>query len=274
MAAPTTVAGPWNATSRRARGFREVRSSPYRASGCRSPSRGALWIGSPGLAGTVVLLPAFGRRAPRGTPIAPGRLAPPAPRRLPTDSRVVLVGHSASCQIVAEAAVRRPDASPPSSSSARPPTRRPRPGPRSSAAGCAPPRTSGPGQIPLLVHAYARTGLVSMARGMDAARHHRLDAHAGRRALPGTRRPRPGTTRSAPPTGRPRSPPRSARHRRDAGSRRTHGAGHPARTRWRRGSRPSSTNRSASAEAPCRPGPVTPPGRPAARRPPAPAGPR
>ena len=32
-----------------------------------------------------------------------------------------------------------------------------------------------PGQIPLLVRAYARTGLVSMARGMDAARRHRLD---------------------------------------------------------------------------------------------------
>jgi pimeloyl-ACP methyl ester carboxylesterase len=32
-----------------------------------------------------------------------------------------------------------------------------------------------PGQVPLLVDAYARTGLATMARAMQAARRHRLD---------------------------------------------------------------------------------------------------
>ena len=128
-----------------------------------------------GPAGTVVLLPAFGRRAPRGTDPAPGPLADLLLADLPAGSRVVLVGHSASCQIVAEAAVRAPERV--AALVLVGPTTDPR-------AATWPAlvrrwlRTAAherPGQIPLLVHAYARTGLVSMARGMDAARRHRLD---------------------------------------------------------------------------------------------------
>jgi pimeloyl-ACP methyl ester carboxylesterase len=63
----------------------------------------------PGVAGAVVLLPAFGRRAPRGVNPAPGALADHLLADLPTGGRVVLTGHSASSQIVVEAARSAPD---------------------------------------------------------------------------------------------------------------------------------------------------------------------
>ncbi len=126
---------------------------------------------------SVVLLPAYGRRVPRGARPSPDRLA----ELLLTDpaagdgAAVVLVGHSASCQVVAEAAVRAPD--------------RVRAlvlvGPTTDPRAATWPRLAGrwlrtathekPSQLPLLVDAYARTGLVSMRRGMEAARRHRLD---------------------------------------------------------------------------------------------------
>ena len=128
----------------------------------------------PGVDATVVLLPGFGRRMPRGTPVAPERLARLLLDRLPAGGPAVLVGHSASCQIVAEAAVQAPGRV--AALVLVGPTTDPR-------AAAWPPlvgrwlRTAAherPGQIPLLVRAYARTGLLSMARGMNAARHHRL----------------------------------------------------------------------------------------------------
>ena len=129
----------------------------------------------PDVARTVVLLPGYGRRAPRGTPVAPGQLAARVVDRLGDGGPVVLVGHSASCQVVAEATRRAPDRV--AALVLVGPTTDPR-------AATWPAlvhrwlRTAAherPGQIPLLVRAYARTGLVSMARGMDAARRHRLD---------------------------------------------------------------------------------------------------
>ena len=128
----------------------------------------------PGGDGTVVLLPGFGRRVPRGTPVAPDRLARLLLERLPAGGPAVLVGHSASCQVVAEAAVQAPGRV--AALVLVGPTTDPR-------AATWPAlvrrwlRTAAherPGQIPLLVRAYARTGLLSMARGMDAARRHRL----------------------------------------------------------------------------------------------------
>jgi pimeloyl-ACP methyl ester carboxylesterase len=134
----------------------------------RAPQRLALpW--------SVVRLPAFGLRARRGTDLCPERLADRLLCGLPTDGPVVLVGHSASCQIVAEAARRAPGRV--AALVLIGPTTDPR--------GRSWPalvrrwlRTAlheRPGQIPLLVWAYARTGLMSMARGMDTARHHRMD---------------------------------------------------------------------------------------------------
>jgi pimeloyl-ACP methyl ester carboxylesterase len=127
-----------------------------------------------GVAGAVILLPAFGRRVPRGTDTAPGSLAELLLADLPAD-RLVLVGHSASCHIVAEAALRAPDRV--AGLVLIGPTTDPR-ATTWPALGRRWLRTAAherPGQIPPLVHAYARTGLVSMARGMNAARHHRLD---------------------------------------------------------------------------------------------------
>jgi pimeloyl-ACP methyl ester carboxylesterase len=126
------------------------------------------------VAGAVVLLPGFGRRAPRGTALRPEALAALLLDRLPPGPHV-LVGHSASCQIVAEAAVGAPDRI----------TGLVLVGPTTDPRAATWPglvrrwvRTAAhekPMQVPLLVRAYARTGLVSMARGMEAARHHRLD---------------------------------------------------------------------------------------------------
>lgn len=125
---------------------------------------------------SVVLLPSFGRRARRGTPLTPERLAELLLDDVASGTGpVVLVGHSAGCQLVAEAAVRAPD--------------RVRGivlvGPTTDPHAATWPRLARrwlrtavhetPRQLPLLVRAYACTGLVSMARGMDAARRHRLD---------------------------------------------------------------------------------------------------
>jgi pimeloyl-ACP methyl ester carboxylesterase len=125
-------------------------------------------------AGSVVLLPAFGLRAPRGTPTAPGQLGLRLLDRLP-DGRSVLVGHSASNQIVVEAARSAPDRV--AGLVLVGPTTDPRADTWRGLAGRWL-RTAAherPGQLPLLVRAYSRTGLLSMARGMDAARHHRID---------------------------------------------------------------------------------------------------
>ena len=129
----------------------------------------------PGVDGAVVLLPGFGRRAPRGTPVAPDRLARLLLDRLPAGGPAVLVGHSASCQIVAEAAVQAPGRV--AALVLVGPTTDPRAATWPALVGRWL-RTAAherPGQIPLLVAAYARTGLLSMARGMDVARRHRLD---------------------------------------------------------------------------------------------------
>jgi pimeloyl-ACP methyl ester carboxylesterase len=138
----------------------------------------------PDVDGAVVLLPGFGRRAPRGTPVAPDRLARLLLERLPAGGQVVLVGHSASCQIVAEAAVQAPGRV--AALVLVGPTTDPRAATWPALVGRWL-RTAvheRPGQIPLLVRAYARTGLLSMARGMDAARQHRLMATVAAVACP------------------------------------------------------------------------------------------
>lgn len=88
---------------------------------------------------------------------------------------MVLLGHSASGQIVVEAAVRAPERA--AGLVLVGPTMDPR------AAGCAAlaarwARTAGwerPGQLSTLLRDYRRTGPVSMARALDGARRHRVD---------------------------------------------------------------------------------------------------
>ena len=56
----------------------------------------------------VALPPGYGERAPRRTDLRPAALAEVLlDRWCPPDTAVLLVGHSANCQIVAEAARRR-----------------------------------------------------------------------------------------------------------------------------------------------------------------------
>jgi pimeloyl-ACP methyl ester carboxylesterase len=128
---------------------------------------------------SVVTLPGFGCRARRGTDLAPDRLAEVLLGHLPTAGPLVLVGHSASCQVVGEAAARAgtrvaglvlvgPTTDPGASS-----------WPRLAARWLRTAAHERPGQLPLLVRAYARTGLWSMTRGMQAARRHRLDVTLG-----------------------------------------------------------------------------------------------
>jgi pimeloyl-ACP methyl ester carboxylesterase len=125
----------------------------------------------------VVELPAFGLPAPRGAALAPGDLA----RRLLVSldalalGPTVLFGHSASCQIVTAAASQAPERA--AGLVLVGPTTDPRSDgwPALAARWL---RTAGheaPGQLPRLVHDYARTGLGAMVRGMDAARRHRID---------------------------------------------------------------------------------------------------
>ncbi len=128
-------------------------------------------------ASTVVEMPGFGRPVPRGADLHPGHLAGLLLARLDALAvgTAVLMGHSASCQIVAAAAARSPE----------------RVGGLVLVGPTTDPRGSGwptlaarwlrtaaherPGQLPQLVHDYARTGLGGMVRGMNAARHHRID---------------------------------------------------------------------------------------------------
>jgi pimeloyl-ACP methyl ester carboxylesterase len=127
----------------------------------------------PGWACSAVELPAYGRPAPPRAALDPASLAGLLLDRLP-DGPVVLLGHSASAQVVAAAAAAAParvaalvlvgPTTDPSAASWPGLVRRWL-------------RTAGherPGQVPQLVHDYTRTGPRSMARGMDAARRHRI----------------------------------------------------------------------------------------------------
>jgi pimeloyl-ACP methyl ester carboxylesterase len=124
---------------------------------------------------SVVTLPGFGRRARRGIDLAPDALAEALLGRLPP-GQLLLVGHSASCQVVSETAARAGDRV--AGLVLVGPTTDPRASswPALAARWLRTAAHERPGQLPLLVRAYARTGLWSMARGMQAARRHRLDA--------------------------------------------------------------------------------------------------
>lgn len=125
----------------------------------------------------VVELPGFGSPARPGSPRHPADLARCLLARLDGlgMERVTLLGHSASCQVVAHAAVLAPD--------------------RVAALVLVGPTTDPdtatwpalvrrwlrnvvwerPGQAPLVLRDYRRTGLGAMARALNAARHDRID---------------------------------------------------------------------------------------------------
>jgi pimeloyl-ACP methyl ester carboxylesterase len=124
----------------------------------------------------VVALPAHGSPARRDEALDPvssaGRLLACLDQL--GAARVVLVGHSASCQVVAEAASRAPGrvvglALVGPTTDPRAPT-----WPRLAARWLATAAHERLGQVPLLLRDYSYTGLVTFARAMDAARRHAL----------------------------------------------------------------------------------------------------
>jgi pimeloyl-ACP methyl ester carboxylesterase len=129
-------------------------------------------------AGAVaVALPAFGLPAARGMALDPVAGADRLTDRLEelATRPVVLAGHSASCQVVAEVARRAPDrvaglvlVGP---STDRRAATWPRLAGRWLRTAAHEPIT----QVPLLARDYTYSGLVSFARAMDAARGHPLD---------------------------------------------------------------------------------------------------
>nr|WP_304633553.1 alpha/beta hydrolase [Pseudonocardia sp. C8] len=128
-------------------------------------------------AAVAVALPAYGLPAPWGSALDPRATAERLIRHLDEleVGRAVLFGHSAACQVVAEAGRSAPDrvaalvlVGPTGDPVARPWATLVRrwldnlPG-------------ESPRLVPLLLRDYTYSGMVSFARAMDAARRHRLD---------------------------------------------------------------------------------------------------
>ena len=139
----------------------------------------------PRWASRTVLLPGYGEPADRHEPLDPVTSSRRVVERLGDDAGpVVLLGHSASCQVVAEAAVALGG--------------RVRGvvlvGPTTDPRAASWPvlvqrwlRTAlheRPGQVPVLARSYARTGLRTGARAMDGARRHPIDVPLGRLGPP------------------------------------------------------------------------------------------
>jgi pimeloyl-ACP methyl ester carboxylesterase len=132
----------------------------------------------PLIGSAIIELPGFGVPGRRGPASGPAALAAALLRRLDTlELRdVVLLGHSASCQIVAEAAAQDPDRI--AGLVMVGPTTDPRAAdwPTLATRWIRTAAWERPHQIPAVVAAYRRTGLGDMLRAMDAARRHRIDS--------------------------------------------------------------------------------------------------
>ena len=134
----------------------------------------------------LVALPGCGLRAPRGTRLTPDALAAAVQAEAGRLGlrRYALLGHSSSCQVVAEVAAA--DAGRVTAVVLVGPTtdRRAATWPRLAGRWLATAVHEEPGQAPLLARVYARTGLVSMARAMDASRRHDLRPALARTSAP------------------------------------------------------------------------------------------
>jgi pimeloyl-ACP methyl ester carboxylesterase len=129
-------------------------------------------------AGAVaVALPAFGLPAPRGLALDPVASAERLVDRLDglVTGPVVLAGHSASCQVVAEVARRAPDRVAGLVLVGPSTDRRAATWPRLAGRWLRNAAHEPVAQVPLLARDYSYSGLVSFARAMDAARAHPLD---------------------------------------------------------------------------------------------------
>ena len=111
-----------------------------------------------------------------GGPVAGGPVdsSPVGDRSGAAPAPVVLLGHSASCQVVTELAAMAPERV--AALVLVGPTTDPRAAtwPRLVGRWLATAASERPGQVPTLARVYARTGLGSMRRGMGDARRHRI----------------------------------------------------------------------------------------------------
>ena len=136
------------------------------------------------LRGEVVLLPGYGAPAGHGRDLRPKTLASELVGRVRLDGPALLVGHSASCQVVAHAALLAPGlvrglllVGPTTDPRARS-------WPRLVRRWLATAVHERPGQVPSLVRQYHRTKLRSMTRGMDAARRDPIQTALGQVSCP------------------------------------------------------------------------------------------
>jgi pimeloyl-ACP methyl ester carboxylesterase len=146
----------------------------------------AIRHGSAHWASEIALLPGYGMPVPRGLDVSPVALADRLVDLLRVRGlrRAVLVGHSASCQLAVEAAVRDPGAV--AGLVLLGPTTDPRAAtwPRLASRWLRTAAREPPWQVPLLVRMYTRTGLRGMAAAMDAARRHDLRGPLERVSVP------------------------------------------------------------------------------------------
>jgi pimeloyl-ACP methyl ester carboxylesterase len=123
----------------------------------------------------VVPLDGYGVPAGRSADLRPEALGARLLERVPEEGRLVLAGHSASCQVVAHAARMAPERI--AGLLLVGPTTDPRARGwlRLAVRWLATALHERPGQVPSLVRQYHRTTLRSMARAMDAARRDRIE---------------------------------------------------------------------------------------------------
>ena len=131
----------------------------------------------------VMLLPSMGQPAPRGTDLTVHRQAERLLQSMPKGEPTILVGHSASCPVVVEAATRTTDVvglalvGPVTDPAAQT-------WPRMLSQWWRTASHESPSEAGALVRQYRRTGILSMLRGMDALRHFRTDLALSRLDIP------------------------------------------------------------------------------------------
>ena len=123
----------------------------------------------------VAPLPGYGLPGGRDGDLGPRALARVLLERLPAGGVHLLLGHSASCQVVAHASAQAPDRV--SGLVLVGPTTDPRAStwPRLARRWLATARQEAAWQVPSLVREYRKTGLRTILRAMDTARHDRID---------------------------------------------------------------------------------------------------
>ena len=132
----------------------------------------------------VHLLPGYGEPAPAAQDLHPQALARAVVASLSPAERLVVLGHSASCQVAAHVAALAPDRV--AALVLVGPTTDPRAAtwPRLARRWLATAGHEDPRQVPVLVRHYSRTTLRAMRRGMEVARDDRVLGALSRASVP------------------------------------------------------------------------------------------